>query len=387
MNAAVHGRQAGRKREEATMKLVRSAGILALLVGLLAPVASASAASTVHVRPGQSIQAAINRAPDGALISVAPGTYAGNLEITRPVRLVARGAVIEPAATSTSNFCSEVTGAGAGICVHGTLRIEATADPNQVTVTVTKWLSSVSIEGFTVRGFSGIGILAAGVKGFRAVRDVAAHNAAGGIATEFASDVSLLYNSAHDNGLFGLMVTTSPVAANSVIVGNAVSANTGFGIGFADSLGGRIALNAVHGNCAGIVVMATADTNSPGGSGDVSIQLNAVAANNRLCQPAPGGLQAPYGGIGIALVGAQNTIVALNDVRANVSQAGSIISDGGGIVLLDGKLFGAAAPTGNTIQLNRLTGNGPNDLFGDGSGTANTISGNACTTSNLTGAC
>ena len=49
--------------------------------------------------------------------------------------------------------------------------------------------------------------------------------------------------------------------------------------------------------------------------------------------------------------------------------------------------FGALPPTGNSIQLNWLSGNTPNDIYGDGTGTTNTISGNVCTTTNLAGAC
>jgi hypothetical protein len=34
-----------------------------------------------------------------------------------------------------------------------------------------------------------------------------------------------------------------------------------------------------------------------------------------------------------------------------------------------------------------LSGNAPNDIYGDSTGTGNTISGNTCTKTNLTGAC
>jgi hypothetical protein len=47
---------------------------------------------------------------------------------------------------------------------------------------------------------------------------------------------------------------------------------------------------------------------------------------------------------------------------------------GGGIVLLDGAIFGAGAPTGDSVQLNRLSGNTPFDIYGDGSGSLNTVS-------------
>lgn len=57
------------------------------------------------------------------------------------------------------------------------------------------------------------------------------------------------------------------------------------------------------------------------------------------------------------------------------------------LVILDGALFGAGALSGNSVRLNWLSGNTPNDIYGDGTGTTNTISGNTCTITNLTGAC
>jgi hypothetical protein len=55
------------------------------------------------------------------------------------------------------------------------------------------------------------------------------------------------------------------------------------------------------------------------------------------------------------------------------------------MVLLDGAIFGAGAPTGDSVQLNRLSGNTPFDIYGDGSGSLNTVSGNSCHTTNLGG--
>jgi len=359
------------------MKLVRSAGILALLVGLLAPVASVSAASAIYVRPGQSIQAAINHAPSGSMISVERGTYLGNLEIKRSVRLIGHDAIIRPAAKPTPNICltpGSFNGV-VGICIHGTVDFSTGA--------VAKPVSNVSIEGFTVRNFGGPGIVAVGVAGFRATRVVTAHNGEMGMFIDVVSNISLLYNTSYGNGADGLYVEASP-SSNAVITGNKSYNNLGDGIIFLNSLGGRIALNELHGNCAGIVVASVAVPDvSP--SGDVSVLLNQATSNNRMCpdQSAHGGPPA-YGGIGIVLVGARNTVVALNDVRGNVEQTGSGIT-GGGIVILDGKMFGAGTPSGNSVRLNWLSGNTPNDIYGDGTGTLNTVSGNTCTTTNLIG--
>jgi hypothetical protein len=214
---------------------------------------------------------------------------------------------------------------------------------------------------------------------------VTAHNGSWGMFISGVSNLSLLYNTSSDNGADGIQVARSP-SANAVIVGNTSHGNLGTGILFLDSLGGRIALNALYGNCAGIVVAHTGDPEAATGSGNVSIQLNQVTANNRLCPAVPDSGVPPYGGVGFALVGAQNTVVALNDVRENLAQIGSSIT-GGGIVILDGAMFGAGAPSGNSVRLNWLSGNTSHDIYGDGAGTANTVGGNICTTTNLAGAC
>jgi hypothetical protein len=222
------------------------------------------------------------------------------------------------------------------------------------------------------------------VNGFRVVRVVTAHNGSWGMYVAEVSNLSLLYNRSYDNGGDGFQVSRSP-SSNAVLVGNASYGNHGTGILFLDSLGGRIALNDLHDNCAGIVVAHTGDPEASG-AGDVAIQLNQVTANNRVCAASAELGEPAYGGAGIVLIGAQNTVVALNDVRNNLLVAGSGIS-GGGIVLLDGAMFGAAPPSGNSVRLNWLTLNAPNDISGDGTGTLNTISGNTCTITNLAGAC
>jgi len=353
-----------------------------LLLALLAPVNSVSAVSTIYVRPGESIQAALNRAPAGSMISVERGTYRANLEIKRSVRLLGHDAILMPATKPTKNLCLTpgFFNGVVGICVHGTIKADGTGIQTPV--------SNVSIEGITVRNFSGPGIVAIGVAGFRVTRVVTAHNGEMGMFINTVSNLSLLYSTSYDNHGDGVFLENLPEgspSANAVVAGNRSYGNLGSGIMFLNSLGGRIASNDLHGNCAGIVVAAEGEAAGAPTSGDVSIQLNQVAANDRLCPPDGSG--APlYGGIGIVLIGARNTVVALNDVRGNLAQTGSTIT-GGGIVLLDGALFHAGTPSGNSIRLNWLSGNTPNDIFGDGTGTLNTISGNACTITNLTGAC
>ena len=346
---------------------------LALMV--LAPVGSVLAADTISVSPGESIQAAIDPAPDGATIAIAPGTYEGNLEIIRSLHLVGPGAIVVPATTPTTNTCVGPLLPGVtGLCIHGGMTDQGT---------ITTRIADVSVEGITVQGFSGPGIIVAGVDGFTAADDVVANNGFWGLFVSSSSDITLTGNTAYGNGSDGIHVDSAP-KANAVIVGNSSYANVGTGILFLDALGGRIARNDVHDDCAGMLIAATGTPGQEGG-GNVTVELNEVTANNRLCPAQPG--QAPaYGGVGIAIIGAKDTIVELNDIRDNVEQTGSGIA-GGGIVLLDAKMFGAGAPTGITVTLDRLSGNGPNDIHDDGSGTGNTVSGNTCTTTDLKGAC
>ena len=332
------------------------------------------------MRPGQSIQAAVDRASAGGTIDVAPGRYQENLEIvTSNVHLVGDHAVIVPPAVRTDTFCNpEIIGftGTTGICIHGGIDLTTGA------ITA---ISNVSIEGITVRDFGGPGIVALGADGLRLADVVTEHNGDMRMFINMVSSFSLRESRSYDNHGDGVFMENLQEVAVS---GNTSYGNLGSGIIFINSLGGRITSNDLHGNCAGVSVWAFA-----GGygsvSGNVSIQDNRVISNNRWC-PADNSGAPNYGGIGIGLIGAQNTTVAHNDVRGNRARAGSAIP-GGGIVIVTVAATdvspGSPAPTGNSIRLNQLSGNTPYDIYGDGSGASNTVSGNSCHTTNLTGAC
>jgi len=355
-----------------------------LTLALLVPVASASAATAISVHPGQSIQAAINGAPAGGVIHLAPGTYRENLEIvTSNVHLVGDHAILVPPAVPADTFCNpEITGfAGTtGICIHGGIDFGT----GEITP-----ISDVSIEGITVRDFGGPGIVALGVDGLRLEDVVTAHNGDMGMFINMVSNFSLRGSRSYDNhgdGVFLENLRDGSQSTNTVVTGNRSYGNLGSGIMFINSLGGRITGNSLRGNCAGIVVVAFAgDYGSV--SGDVSIRHNRVTANNRWC-PADGSGAPDYGGVGIGLYGAQNTSVARNDVRGNRAQVGSAFP-GGGIVIATlaatGGGPGSPLPTGNSVRSNYLSGNAPFDISGDGTGSGNTVIGNSCHTTNLSG--
>ncbi|MCX6856836.1 MAG: right-handed parallel beta-helix repeat-containing protein [Verrucomicrobia bacterium] len=63
-------------------------GILACLLLFSMLIHTALAAEVITVKPGESIQAALDAAPDGAVIKIAPGVYAERITIKKPVTLV-----------------------------------------------------------------------------------------------------------------------------------------------------------------------------------------------------------------------------------------------------------------------------------------------------------
>ena len=67
--------------------------------------ALADSHGAIHVRPGHSIQAAIDGAPAGGVIHLARGTYHENIEIAvSNIHLVGDHAVIVPADVPTFNL-------------------------------------------------------------------------------------------------------------------------------------------------------------------------------------------------------------------------------------------------------------------------------------------
>ncbi len=355
------------------MRSVRLIPLGGLVVALLLPAATAQAASTTTVNPGHSIQAAIDAAPAGGTVSVNRGTYRENLTITKSIRLVGHGAVLRAPTSPTPNTCSQFAhGATTGICVTGTISPEGL---------VTSPIANVRIQGLTIAGFAAMGIFAIGVTNFSAIRNTFANNGDYGIFANQSSGISFLYNVARNNGAPGLYIGDSPNAA-ATVVGNQSYGNNGEGLLFRDASGGRITGNSLHGNCAGLFVI---DTGAPGPAGNVSITLNDIWGNNRLC-PGEEGEAPPLGGIGIGLLGSHAAIVALNLIRNNVAADGSQLP-GGGIIVLDTTSVGGGVPTDNSVHHNWLSGNQASDLMSDGTGSGNTFIANSCTTSLPPGSC
>src|SRR4051812_20350892 len=162
----------------------RLRGVVAALVGLIAVctpgVAGAQDEAPVVVAPGESIQAAIDGAGAGATIIVHPGTYRENVTITEDgVTLIGVGVTLEEPDAPTPGPCVDPEDPEInGICVLGPL------DPD--THEPVGSVHNVSVIGFTVRGFSGIGVVLFG-----------------------ADNTLVQYVDAEDNGAYGITAFAS----------------------------------------------------------------------------------------------------------------------------------------------------------------------------------
>lgn len=128
--------------------------IQGLLETLKTAVAPAPAATVVKV--GANLQAAIDAAPDGAVLALEPGTYDGAIRLTKPITLQPTVTVAAGRATRTSAAVL-VRSAGLTVAITGpdiTLRgLEVrSTDPSQTTVSVRTPAAHVLLDRLVVLG-------------------------------------------------------------------------------------------------------------------------------------------------------------------------------------------------------------------------------------------
>jgi parallel beta-helix repeat protein len=356
------------------MKILRRT--LTATAALLAALAAtpAALADTDRVRPGESIQAAIDAAEPGDTIRVDAGVFRENLTITtNRLRLVGAGHVgpgprtfLRPAATPAASPCTvEEEGETfvAGICAAGEF------DP--VTFEPGAPLVGTRIQGFLVEGF-GDGVLFFNANDSRVKSVHARNNDAYGITGFIVHGIRFVHNAVHDNGEAGLYVGDSS-DADAVVRGNSSSGNLE-GIFLRDSSNGLVEDNRIHDNCAGIVVL---ETGAPDPSGNWDLLGNVAKRNNEAC---PGGdEQPPISGVGIALAGTDEVIVEENTVIDNRPSIEAPFA--GGVVVFATSEFGGDEPNGNRVRRNFIRRNEPADIVWDGTGTDNRFRANDCRSS------
>ncbi len=335
-------------------------GVAAGSVGGVTP-ASGSGAT---VRPGESIQRAIDRARPGDTVAVASGVFRENVTITKNgITLTgAPGTVLVPAYKPTASACTpgpypQVN----GVCVSGA--------------------RGVTVKDLAVDGFPGTGIFATDARDFTVARVRASHNAGYGIAGFGLAGVRYLDSVATENGAPGLYVGDSP-DAQALVKGNTAIKNgvgaEGFGFLIRDSSHGRVIGNHASGNCVGFFFLDHR-FNQDEPLSDWTVEGNTATANNGACAAIPGAFPA-FSGAGILLGGTHAVTVTANLVLSN--RPTNTSGYAGGIVLVSTKrapfLATDGDPRDNVVSHNIVFLNRPGDIVWDGTGTNNRLDHNLC---------
>ncbi|KOG12467.1 MULTISPECIES: right-handed parallel beta-helix repeat-containing protein [Streptomyces] len=351
----------------------RQIALLACTVALTASGLGAAAPSavsrTVHlVKPGESIQKAVDAAKPGDTIVLAPGTYRESVRITTSgLTLLGSGSastVLVPGDATAADACAK---AGHGICVTGT-----DSDP----------VEGVTVRSLALRGFTANGLWASRTDRLTVRKVLAEKNGKWGIAQERSTRGVFSHNIARNNADAGLFLanTTDTEAGATDTEGTRVTRNSlsGNRIGLTVRRLRNVTVdhNEATGNCAAVFVVG--DESKPR-AGAMTLRRNDIHANNKYCPKTP---RLPFlQGSGIVLTGAEETVVEKNRVVGNVGA--SPLS--GGIVLF--KSFVGAPNEQNAIRDNVVMRNSPADLADRDTGQGNTFTRNTCTLSEPAGMC
>ncbi|MFK0290283.1 nitrous oxide reductase family maturation protein NosD [Streptomyces sp. NPDC090442] len=367
-------------------RMTRLGCAAAVLAGLLGAAPPSRAVpdrdgKSLVVRPGQSIQHAVDAARPGDTVVLRPGVYRENVRINKS-HLMLRGTdgrtVIAPPLTPTApttpptsltpQAATPCDAAGDGICIIG-----GPGGP----------LTDVHLRSLTVEGFRHNGIWVSGTEGLTVHHVVARHNGQWGIGVEKSVHSVLRDNLATDNADTGIFLanaanekTPALDTRGTLLLENRLDGNR-IGITARRVRNLLIAHNTVVGNCGGVFVVG--DEIRPS-AGAVTVRDNKVERNNRFC---PTTKRLPFlQGIGVVLTGTEDSLVQHNLVRDNVGTSPM----SGGVVLF--RSFVKAANNRNLIRDNVVLGNGPADLINiDPAGQGNVFVKNTCRTSRPPGLC
>lgn len=344
--------------------IAASLGTGVVLAGLAA-VAPASQADgrkgrTHVVRPGHSIQAAVNRARPGDTIRLKAGRYEGGVLVRK--RLTIRGegnkTVIRP---GRHDHCAKAKAPGMGICVIGRSKHP---------------VKGVTVRNLTVQGFKGTGVHGMYTDRLTVMAVLAKKNGEYGIAEYRSTRGNFTWNWAIDNADdAGLYVGDTANARGTEVAHNHASGNT-LGVLVRHAHHVKVHSNEITGNCVGVALI---DDGQKGGQGHNKVWKNKIVKNNRNCEahgPVP-----PLSGTGILFFGGDRNTVTKNTVQGNRGK----LPYSGGIVLFPGVApeHGKARPARhNLIKANTVRGNAPYDLVDKSGSKTNRFRHNKCRTSN-----
>ena len=302
----------------------------------------------IVVRPGESIQAAVDAADPGDTVRVMPGDYVeshGDLSavrVTKSLKLIAESTADAPVRIRPG------PGQRNGILIEP----ENPGDP---------WVDGIEIKGFTVEGFSGMGIWTRFVENFVIENNVSINNEVNGIWPTLSANGEVRNNVSYGSLDTALWVEASE---NVRVVGNELYRSpTGLEVTVSNDV--HMEGNDVHDNVVGVGLYHPEAAGLPADDWPSESFRNWTLVNNRvydnnLPNPATSGLVGLLPpGIGVLVVGSDDIEIRDNEVTGN---------DFFGLILVDwclavgcedGPPFPAdSGPDDNRIIDNRITQNG-----------------------------
>lgn len=321
------------------------------MIGASFAVAVPASAQVIVVMPGESIHAAVKSAQPGDTIQLSAGVYEDVVAVKKNditiqgVGSDTNGTILRPPATLPGRCFRGV----AGICILGNFQ-----DGTRV--------EGVSITGIRAEGFIAAGVISILTRNTTFEGNAGVGSQEYGLAAFESIGVTMRDNTASGNGLAGFYIGDTR-RARATVEGNESFDNT-LGVFLRDASLGDVTGNQFHDNCVGILIL---ETRSPVRAGRFTIADNTIEHNNQFCRG--GGGEPSTAGTGIAILGGRGNTIQSNVIARNRTDRD--VPFHGGVVLVE-------QAADNTVRGNTLLRNRPN-IFTDGSGSGNQISGNTCT--------
>jgi parallel beta-helix repeat protein len=283
----------------------------------------------IVVKPGQSIQAAIDRAAPGATVYVLAGVYrelgdkTNALTINRDgIRLIGQSGpnkrvVLENAGNQRNGIVVVPEDRNDCMGCHADM-----APPFPVHDGVEMGLEmrepmmyGVVVQGITIRGFRNNGLFTENVDGFRITDVESIDNKNYGIFPTLSKNGIIEKSRATGSDDSGIWVETSE---NVEVVDNVVEGNVnGFELSNSDDV--LFARNVVRGNTVGMAILLLPDIfDDRAGAKRITIRKNRIYDNNKPNTATPGSILSYVPpGVGILHVGVDDSLIERNRIENN----------------------------------------------------------------------
>ncbi|MBB3675155.1 right-handed parallel beta-helix repeat-containing protein [Modestobacter versicolor] len=344
------------------------------------------------VHPGESIQAAVDRAASGDTIRIEAGTY------QEAVCVAGKGLTIDGAGRDATRIVwpewsttADLPDVESNACWEA----QDDADPQSVPGTLADDVSGiffldpdgpVDVSHLSTWHHPANGIAAWGADGFRVYKTKGHGHDRYGVLAADSTHVRIQRNIEEgvdrgtpdqpDSGTAGIGSTDSDEAYADIVANDVQGYN--IGVFARESRVGQIRNNYVAGNCVGVLVFDDAATEVPDTSreiegGDWTIRSNESSANDRFCLAGIGEVEGALrvSGTGVAVVNADHVGIHDNRIRDNrpAVDPATLQFPAAGVALLTLPPFndqsGADPGPVTAVQVrgNTITGNSPVDVL------------------------